>query len=288
MYTGLIRKLDDPVNSDTSYILSFGPDNSEIEYALCMSQGYAGTGLAPDPTDPTGMSVACLRDYVEEAASSKSSPNVGVSTYDPISQVWFHANGEDGFASAYVTGVNVIKHGSIGQANVENQDMETSFTLSSLEYNRADDSLFGVVTYSSGQHYVVAIRGTKTSPAWDPTGTGHEKDQYSTDGYYSSSSKRPANKKWARTLTFRHIYRLRDATGVVPAVSGLEPVRQIYVCLVMEGEKPFVYLIGTPRYYYDLSLLPIVCTIDTPHKRKNIQPRIQIRSFLENYNALQL
>jgi len=74
--------------------------------------------------------------------------------------VWFHANGEDGFASSYVTDVNLIEHGSIGQATVENENMETSFTLSTLEYNRADDSLFGVVTYSSGQHYVVAIKGS--------------------------------------------------------------------------------------------------------------------------------
>jgi hypothetical protein len=214
-----------------------------------MSQGYSGEGLAPDSTseDPTGMSVRCLKDYEEKVGSSKSAPSIGVSAFDPISQVWFHANGEDGFASAYVTGVNVLKHGSIGQASVENAEMDTSFTLSALEYNRADNSLFGVVTYSSGQHYVVAISGSDpekkpiSNPLWDPTDTGHESD--SPTGYFSASDQRPANKRWNRILTFRHIYRLREATGVVPALSGLEPIRQVYVCIVIENNDPFLYIV---------------------------------------------
>ena len=245
MYTGLIRKVGEE-DGDTSYILSFGPDNDEVQFRLCMSQGYSGEGLSPDATvaDPDGMSVRCLKDYVETVDSSKSAPSTGVSAYDPISQVWFHANGEDGFASAYVTSVNIIQHGSIGQAGVENEEMETSFTLSALEYNRADDSLFGVVTYSSGQHYVVAISGSEQSPTWDPTGTGHEADS-PWKGYFSSSDERPKNKPWNRILTFRHIYRLREATGVVPALSGMEPIRQVYVFIVIENDDPFLYIVGT-------------------------------------------
>jgi hypothetical protein len=250
MYTGLVRKVGE-ADGDTSYILSFGPDNDEVQFRLCMSQGYSGEGLAPDSTseDPTGMSVRCLKDYEEKVGSSKSAPSTGVSAFDPISQVWFHANGEDGFASAYVTGVNVLKHGSIGQASVENAEMDTSFTLSALEYNRADNSLFGVVTYSSGQHYVVAISGSDPqkkpipNPLWDPTDTGHESD--SPTGYFSASDQRPANKRWNRILTFRHIYRLREATGVVPALSGLEPIRQVYVCIVIEKNDPFLYIVNS-------------------------------------------
>jgi len=243
MYTGLARKVGAQTD-DSSYILSFGPDNDEIQLLLCMGQGYSGTGLAPDPTpdDAEALSVRCLADYVETEASSQSSPSVGVSSFDPISQVWFHANGEDGFASSYVTGVNVIEHGSIGQASVENENMETSFTLSTLEYNRADDSLFGVVTYSSGQHYIVAIKGSAASPLWDPSGTGHETDS-ANDGYMTSSDDRRV--PWKRVLTFRHIYRLREATGVVPALSALEPMRQMYICIVIENNDPFLYVVGS-------------------------------------------
>ena len=41
MYTGLVRKVGDS-STDISHILSFGPDNDQIEFLLCMSQGFSG------------------------------------------------------------------------------------------------------------------------------------------------------------------------------------------------------------------------------------------------------
>ena len=271
MYTGIIRRMErakknivdgegsnapstssEQLMPDANYVLSFGPDNAEILLHLCIKEGSSGVGLALDPTpeDRFHRSVTCLKEYEERTASSKD-PSAGVSSYDPISQVWFHAGGEDGFASAYLTGVNIIKHGSIGQAPVEYEDMQTSFTLSCLEYNRADDSLFGIVTYASGQHYVVAIRGSSMNPVWDPSETGHENDKGSKEGYYVNSDQRAENnpvqskKTWDRTLTFRHIYRLREATGVVPALSSLEPIRQMFMCIVIEDNDPYLYVVGS-------------------------------------------
>ena len=262
MYTGIVRSVG---GGDASHVLSFGPDNAEILLRLCMREGSSGQGLAADPTtdDPERMSVSCLKEYEETGRSSKSAPSAGVSAYDPISQVWFHANGEDGFASAYITGVNTISHGSIGQGAVENEDMETSFTLSAIEYNRADDSLFGVVTYSSGQHYVVAITGNPpASPVWDPVNSGREKAPNSKGGYYASSD--DIVQKWDRVIKFRHIYRLREATGVVPALSGMEPIRQMYMCIVMEEDKPYLYTVASGM---DQGGNPIECGLNgVPYK----------------------
>ena len=261
MYTGVVRSIG---SGDSSHVLSFGPDNAEILLRLCVQDGASGRGLAADPTpeDPEAMSVSCIKEYEEAGGSSKSAPSAGVSAYDPISQVWFHANGEDGFASAYVTGVNTIRHGSIGQSRVENEDMETSFTLSAIEYNRADDSLFGVVTYSSGQHYVVAITGSKSEPIWDPAGTGRDEAPGSQEGFYSSSDQ--IQQKWDRVIKFRHIYRLREATGVVPALSGMEPIRQMYMCVVLEEDAPYLYTVASGM---DQGGNPIECGLNgVPYK----------------------
>jgi len=247
VYTGLVRKLQGKLgenevgnDKDARFVISFGPDNDEIALKLCMEQGYSGKELGRED-----FTVRCLREYQETAATSMSSPSVGVSAFDPIGLVWFHASGEDGYSSAYLTGVNVKqnKHGSIGQGSVVKTIMQTSasFTLSALKYNSGSDSLFGVVTYSSGQHYVVSIKGSKSAPIWDPTGTPYAKDGPDLDGLYASSDE--IKKKWNREINFKHIYRLHEATGVVPALGTLEPIRQIYICIVIENDAPYLYVV---------------------------------------------
>jgi hypothetical protein len=251
VYTGLVRKLQgklggDEVDNDRDarFVISFGPDNDEIALKLCMEQGYSGKELGRED-----FTVRCLREYQETAATSMSSPSVGVSAFDPIGLVWFHASGEDGYSSAYLTGVNVKqnKHGSIGQGSVvpppspEGGGSHKSFTLSALKYNSGSDSLFGIITYSDGQHYVVSIKGSKSAPIWDPTGTPYAKDGPDLDGLYASSDE--IKKKWKREITFKHIYRLHEATGVVPALGTLEPIRQIYICIVIENDAPYLYVV---------------------------------------------
>jgi hypothetical protein len=249
MYTGLVRKMGgvqgEGEEGGANYVLSFGPDNAEIFLKLCIEQGHSGQGLARDPTpgDSERMSVTCLREYEEQKASSNSAPSSGMSAYDPISQVWYHSSGEDGFSSAYLTGVSVIKHGSIGQGKVTYEGFDAAFTLSSLEYNRAEDSLFGIVTYSTGTHYVVSIKGTDSEPLWDPSRTNFVRAPGSDEGFYSSSN--DIVKKWDRTLRFRHIYRLREVTGVVPAISAMEPITQMYMCIGIEGDDPYFYIINS-------------------------------------------
>eukprot|EP00960_Hanusia_phi_P075046 768366-Hanusia_phi.AAC.8 len=215
VYTGLIRRIGDR----TSHVVSFGPDSDQLLLQLCVDQGFS-------TPDRTSTYYKCVQEYEEVSGTThgRSNPSLGLSTFDSINQVWFHANGEDGFASAYLTSVELLRGGSIGQAAIETTE-PVSFTLSSTEYNRADRSVFGVVTYSSGQHYLVKI----VIRSW----TG--------DYVYRSSNDVIGP---MQSLYFQHIYYLYNASGIVPAISSLEPSEQIYLMIAVE-DAPYLFALRT-------------------------------------------
>lgn len=72
-------------------------------------------------------------------------------------QYFYYASAEDGVASAYVTPYDTSLNTSLVQRAMRGTT-GTSFTLTSLQFNSRDSLLYGVITYSSGEHFFIRVR----------------------------------------------------------------------------------------------------------------------------------
>ena len=232
-YTGLIRQMGD---SD-SYVVSFDPEITDILLSQCISgKGYVA--YKADSTAGTQPSnyYSCVLHYTEQDLSS---PAVGLSAYSSISNFWFHINGEDGFASAYSTSVDLLisptgdlanpnPTGSCGQQTICGKTgcakPDTPFIISGSHFNRASLSILATVTYANGNHWLVSIESNNTAQATctNPSPTG------------STSSQQPGN-----SLYLRNILQL-NATGIIPAMSGFDQFNLYYVLVISRGNSVFL------------------------------------------------
>ena len=83
-------------------------------------------------------------------------PSVGVSAWNPVEKILFYASAEDGYASAYVQPFSYTQNVSLVQRFVRGRT-DTSFTLTSIQFNPATTLLYGLVTYSSGEHFLIRM-----------------------------------------------------------------------------------------------------------------------------------
>jgi hypothetical protein len=93
-------------------------------------------------------------DPVEEVRGRD--PSVGVASWNSVEKFYYYAAAEDGFASAYVTPFSYVTNQSISQRVLRGRT-DTSFTLTSIQYNRIDAKIYGIITYSSGEHFMVKV-----------------------------------------------------------------------------------------------------------------------------------
>jgi hypothetical protein len=229
-YTGLIRQIGD----SSSYVVSFDPAMTEILLAQCISAkaGYASY-VSNQGTTPTTY-YSCVLQY-NERSPAMSNPILGASSYSSINNIWFHINGEDGFASAYTTAVDLLispegeslppkPKGSCGQQTICGKAScskpDTPFIITGSHYNRASLSILATVTYANGNHWLVSIESNNTAQA---TCSNPQPD--------SQLLSQPTN-----ALYLRNILQL-NATGVIPAISGFDQLHLYYVMVIIRGGR---------------------------------------------------
>jgi len=69
----------------------------------------------------------------------------------------YYVSAEDGLASAYVTPYDAVMRTSRLQRAALTPSQK-SFTLSSVHFNRFDGNLYGIISFSSGEHFLTSVR----------------------------------------------------------------------------------------------------------------------------------
>ena len=233
-YTGLIRQIGD----ESSYVVSFDPSITDILLSQCISsgKGYAAYQVASTAQGASPSNYySCVLQYDEQTSSD---PAIGLSAYSSISNVWFHIDGEDGFASAYTTPVDLTispsgnspnpnPAGSCGQEKIcgkpECAKPDTPFIISGSHYNRASLSILATVTYANGNIWLVSIESNNTAQATCS----------------SRTAETSALQTQQQALYLRNILQL-DATGIVPAMSGFDQADLYYVMVILRGSSAFL------------------------------------------------
>ena len=140
---------------------------------------FAGIGRVVGGTESTGIhrlimgtgeNGAQLQQVFEDISDPNEAvrgtdPTIGVASWNSVEKFYYYAAAEDGFASAYVTPYSYIGRDALeSKTTVSDQtptqrilrgNTDTSFTLTSLQYNRIDANVYGLITYSSGEHFMV-------------------------------------------------------------------------------------------------------------------------------------
>jgi hypothetical protein len=216
-------------------VVSFDPAITDALLSQCISaNGFAGYKVAgsSEGTAPINY-YSCVLQYTEKDLSS---PTVGLSAYSSISNVWFHINGEDGFASAYSTAVSLVisptgtdpnPTGSCGRqticGNTGCAKPDTPFIISGSHFNRASLSVLATVTYANGNHWLVSIEANNTAQA--------------TCAAPSKASSNSAQQ--LASLSLKNILQL-SATGIVPAMSGFDQYHLLYVLVLFRGSSAYL------------------------------------------------
>ena len=71
-------------------------------------------------------------------------------------QITYSAAAEDGYASSYLSPFDAGLGQTLGQRAIQSSD-GTAFTLTSINYNRVDAKVYGMVTFQSGSHALVRV-----------------------------------------------------------------------------------------------------------------------------------
>ena len=160
--------------------------------------GDSGTHRLTITTDDAGAELLQVLKDVGDANEMMRGrdPSVGVASWNSVEKFYYYAAAEDGFASAYVTPYSYVSNQSKTQRIVRGQTA-ASFTLTSIQYNRIDGFIYGLITYSSGEHFMVKVLAD--------TRDGAIREE----------------------LTFDALLQL-DYTHVVPGLAALDAIEQIY------------------------------------------------------------
>jgi hypothetical protein len=120
--------------------------------------GDDGTHRLTLTTDEDGAELLrVLKDVTaSDEATRGRDPSIGVASWNSVEKFYYYAAAEDGFASAYLTPYSYVTNQSISQRVLRGRT-DTSFTLTSIQYNRIDAKIYGIITYSSGEHFMVRV-----------------------------------------------------------------------------------------------------------------------------------
>lgn len=121
--------------------------------------GDGGTHRLTVSTNENGAELLqVLNDFADPKEMTRGrDPSLGVATWNSVEKFYYYAAAEDGFASAYVTPYSYVTNRSQSQRVVRGRT-DTSFTLTSIQYNPIDGYLYGLITYSSGEHFMVRVQ----------------------------------------------------------------------------------------------------------------------------------
>ena len=84
----------------------------------------------------------------------------------------YYVSAEDGLASAYVTPYDAVMRTSRLQRAALTPS-QASFTLSSLNFNRFDGNLYGITSFSSGEHFLTSVRIDTSTQVQNVTAVEH-------------------------------------------------------------------------------------------------------------------
>jgi hypothetical protein len=121
--------------------------------------GDGGTHRLTLATDEDGGAelLRVLRDVTaSDEATRGRDPSIGVASWNSVEKFYYYAAAEDGFASAYLTPFSYVTNRSVSQRVIRGK-MDASFTLTSIQYNRIDAKIYGIITFSSGEHFLVRV-----------------------------------------------------------------------------------------------------------------------------------
>jgi len=180
------------------------PTLCQLPTLVGVARSLGDVGVHPVTLSTEGQYAEFAKINVLSGTASRSDPSLGVTSWNSVEQLLYYGSAEDGLASAYVTPYDVASRRMKLQRAVRTPS-QTSFTLTSIQYNAFDAKIYGMVTYSSGEHFLVRVRVETV----------------------------PEDMETIPAMSFEWIFQIR-ADFIAPGLSALDARRQVYYCA---GEK---------------------------------------------------
>lgn len=144
----------------------------------------------------------------------------------------YYISAEDGLASAYVTPYDAVKRTSRFQRAVLSPS-KASFTLLSVHFNRLDGNLYGIITHSSGEHFLSSVGIDTSTQVKD---VAFFKTSVGTTSVSPTLNCCVQGMENQQEISLQFVLQL-SVDSVVPALSALDANKQIYYVVTVKASS---------------------------------------------------